>query len=240
MAPEVKSLKQAAKRVLAKSPARKLPIITVDILLAIFKVLDFTYPLHVCMRAVFLVAFFSLLRKSNLVPTSLAEAASDSAYHLKRCHVYFQHDHCILRVHKTKIIQFHQRALEIVLPLIPNSVLCPVSALLHHLCLSILDPRAPLFTIAIPGGSRPITGPYFAKFLKSCMACIGLDPTQFSPHSFRRGGATFAFNSGASPLFITFLGDWSSDAYMVYLVLNTSQKLSLANTLAKHIPTTNL
>ena len=57
--PEVKFLKQASKCVLAKSPARKLPI-TVDILLAIFKCLDFRLPLHVSMWAVFLVAFFSL------------------------------------------------------------------------------------------------------------------------------------------------------------------------------------
>ena len=45
---------------------------------------------------------------------------------------------------------------------------------------------------------------------------------------FRRGGATFAFNAGAQP---PFLGDWSSDAYMVYLVLNTTQKLNVAQTL---------
>lgn len=61
--PEVNFLiKQASKLVLAKLPARKLPI-TVDIFLTIFKCLDFRLPLHVSMWAVFLVAFFSLLRK---------------------------------------------------------------------------------------------------------------------------------------------------------------------------------
>ena len=70
--PQLNFLKQAAKRVLAKPIARKLPV-TVDILLAIFKLLDFCHPLHVCMWAIFLVAFFSLLRKSNLVPTTLAK-----------------------------------------------------------------------------------------------------------------------------------------------------------------------
>ena len=58
-ASEVTFLKQVAKRVLAKPPARKLPI-TVAILFAIFKLLDFRSPLHVCMWAIFLVAFFSL------------------------------------------------------------------------------------------------------------------------------------------------------------------------------------
>ena len=64
-------------------------------------------------------------------------------------------------------------------------------------------------------------------------------PTQYSPYSFRIGGDTFAFNAGASPLFIKFLGNWSSDAYMDYLVLNTTQKLNVAKTLAQHIPTTH-
>ena len=86
--PKINFLKQASKRVLAKSPARKLPI-TVNILLAIFKCLDFRLPLHVSMWAIFLVAFFSLLRKSNLVPTTLADVASNSATHLRMCDISF-------------------------------------------------------------------------------------------------------------------------------------------------------
>ena len=213
------------------SPARKLPI-TVDILLAIFKCLDFRLPLHVSMWAVFLVAFFSLLRKSNLVPTTLADVASNSAPHLRLC------DHCILHVYKTKTIQFRQRALQIVLPFIPHSVLYPVSALKYHLANFTQTSRAPLFTIHTTTTFKPVTGHHFTKFLKFCIVNIELDPTQYSPHSFRRGGATFAFNAGASPLFTKFLGDWSSDAYMVYLVLNPVQKLSVAKTLAQNIPKT--
>ena len=142
-------------------------------------------------------------------------------------------------IYKTKTIQFRQRALQIVLPFIPHSVLCPVSALKHHLANFTQNNRAPLFTIHTPAGFKPVTGHHFTKFLKSCIVNIGLDPTQYSPHSFRRGGATFAFNAGASPLFIKFLGDWSSDAYMVYLVLNPAQKLSIAKTLAQNIPKTH-
>ena len=188
---------------------------------------------------IFLVAFFSLLRKSNLVPTTIADVTSASATHLRICDVSFHQDHCTLHVHKTKTIQFRQRALEIVLPFIPHSVLCPVSALKRHLRYVTADTEAPLFTIHTSTAFKPVTGYHFAKFLKSCIVSLGLDPTQYSPHSFRRGGATFAFHAGASPLFIKFLGDWSSDAYMVYLVLNTTQKLNVAKTLAQHIPTTH-
>ena len=185
-ASEVTFLKQAAKRILAKPPARKLPI-NVAILFAIFKLLDFRSPLHVCMWAVFLVAFFSLLRKSNLVPTSLADATSGSAPHLRLCDVTFAQDHCTLLVHKTKTIQFGQRALQIVLPLIPNSVLCPFSALQRLLNISHQNSGAPFFMFPTPVGLKPVTGHHFTKFLKSCIVNIGLDPTQYSPHSFRRG-----------------------------------------------------
>ena len=178
--PQVNFLKQAAKRVLAKPIARKLPA-TVDILLAIFKLLDFRHPLHVCMWAIFLVAFFSLLRKSNLVPTTLADVTTDSATHLRIRDASFHDDYCTLHVYKTKTIQFRQRALELVLPFIPHSVLCPVSALKRHLSISTQDIEAPLFTVHTPTGFRPVTGYHFAKFLKSCIVNIGLDAIQYSP-----------------------------------------------------------
>ena len=60
------------------------------------------------MWAVFLVALFSLLQKSNLVPTSLADATSGFAPHLRLCDVTFAQDHYTLLVHKTKTIQFGQ------------------------------------------------------------------------------------------------------------------------------------
>jgi len=107
---------------------------------------------------------------------------------------------------------------------------------LHHLTFLTQNSWAPLITIHTPKGFKPVTGHYFAKSSKSCIVNIGLDPTLYSFHSFRRGSTTFAFNAGASPLFIKFLGDWSSHAYMVYLALNTSKKLSVAKILAQNIP----
>ena len=149
---QINFLRQAAKRVLAKPVGRKLPIM-----------LDFRHPLHVCLWTIFLVAFFSLLRKSNLVPTTIADVNSASATHLRICDVSFHQDHCTLHVHKTKTIQFKQRALEIVLPFIPHSVLCPVSALKRHLRYVTVDTEVPLFTIPTSTGFKPVTG-YHVNF----------------------------------------------------------------------------
>ena len=54
---------------------------------------------------------------------------------------------------------------------------------------------------------------------------LNLDTKVYSPHSFRRGGATFEFQVGAHPLFIKCLGDWSSDAYLIYLTLSNEDKV---------------
>ena len=79
----------------------------------------------------FSAAFFSFLRISNLVPYSLADLRSDKAYFLKRQHVSFTTSGAVLRIYRTKTIQF--RVVEIRLPFIRNSALCPVTALQIYL-----------------------------------------------------------------------------------------------------------
>jgi hypothetical protein len=44
-----------------------------------------------------------------------------------------------------------------------------------------------------------------------------MDSARYAGHSFRRGGATFAFQCGASPAQIKEQGDWKSSAYLLYL-----------------------
>jgi hypothetical protein len=46
---------------------------------------------------------------------------------------------------------------------------------------------------------------------------IGKNPKQFSTHSFRRGGASWAFSSEIPSELIQLYGDWKSDAYKNYL-----------------------
>ena len=60
---------RGCKRFLGSAPARKSPI-TPTLLLQMVSLLDPGNPLQAAMRALFLVAFFSFLRKSNLVVQS--------------------------------------------------------------------------------------------------------------------------------------------------------------------------
>ena len=56
-----------------------------------------------------------------------------------------------------------------------------------------------------------------------------------TPHSFRRGGASFAFECNVPAELIKFQGDWRSDAYLVYLEMSSSQKRLAVNSMASRI-----
>ena len=62
-----------------------------------------------------------------------------------------------------------------------------------------------------------------------------MEPNLFSTHIFRRGGATFAFQSGIPSELIQLQGDWKSDAYKKYLTFTLDDKLMVAEKIRDHI-----
>lgn len=46
---------------------------------------------------------------------------------------------------------------------------------------------------------------------------IGLDPSVFSFHSLRHGGATLATNAGIPEILFKHHGDWRSDCFQTYI-----------------------
>lgn len=221
------------KRFLGAAPARKLAI-TPILLSRMVSLFDATHPLQAAMRALFLVAFFSFLRKSNLVVPSVRV---NSPKVPRRSDFHMSQHGAFLNIHATKTIQFFQRALCVPLPSIPGSPLCPVAALQHHLRLNAVRPSDPLFSV-LSGADhimRPLTFRHFSSFLARVVAALGLDPRAYSPHSFRRGGATFAFECNVPAEHIKFQGDWSSDAYLVYLEMSPAQKRRAVNSMAAKI-----
>lgn len=177
------------------------------------------------MHAAFLVAFSSFLRISNLVPHTLSEVHSRTKFFLCCRGITFTASGAYLHVFKTKTTQLKQRILEIPFPVIPKSILCPVTALTTYFMLVSASSDSAVFLAPHSSGLTPVLAQHFNSFLKCC--CIGEDPSHFSLCSFRKGGATFAFNCGAPTEFIKAQGDWKSDAYLVYLTLSSSKKLAL-------------
>lgn len=97
------------------------------------------------MRALFLVFFYSFLRISNLVPYQLSDIADPQACHLTPSNVTFTSQGALLHITHTKTIQFCEQQLEIPLPCILGSPLCPVTALQQYLANVQLPPSSPLF-----------------------------------------------------------------------------------------------
>ena len=193
---------------------------------------DLRIPLHAAMWALFLVAFFSFLRNFNLVVKNMRSVSSVKV--LCCSHLILNENTAFLRILATKTIQFAQRSLNIPLPVIPGSILCPVAALHTHLKLNQVPASAPLFSVLASDSEsvQAITYPQFSRFLARSLQAIGADPSEFSPHSFRRGGATFAFDCGLPAELIKLQGDWRSDAYLVYLEMTDHQKRTAVNAMA--------
>lgn len=221
---------RAVRRLLGDFTARK-HAMSVDILLQISRQFDPGNVFHTCMAALFLVAFFSFLRISNLVPRTLGDLSHHSPLFLRRSSVKFSARGAVLSVTRTKTLQINQRILEIPLPLIPGSPLCPVSALSAYLQRVPAEPFSPLFGVYINNQYQPILAHHYNSFVKRAVSSLGLDPTCYSSHSFRRGGASFAFNNRAPTEFIKSHGDWLSDAYLVYLTMSNDEKFKILDSI---------
>ena len=211
--------------------------VTPEILRNIYQLLNLRLPLHSALWALSLVAFFTFLRKSNLV---VNQVNSISPKVPLLSDLDLQAGSATITIRATKTIQFKQRCLVIPLPFIRDSPLCPVTALKNHLEVNKLtheDASKPLFSVFTDRASNhvPLTYANFSAFIKRATKLLGLDSRQFSPHSFRRGGATFAFSCSVPAELIQHLGDWRSDAYLVYLDMSTGQKLQATSAMAQRI-----
>ena len=84
----------------------------------------------------------------------------------------------------------------------------------------------------IHGHEAVLTQQSFVSRLKGLLVKVGLNSSDFSAHSFRRGGASYAFSLGLSPLQIKLCGDWGSDCYERYVFISTGATFAVACALA--------
>lgn len=94
---------------------------------------------------------------------------------------------------------------------------------------------SPLFSVRSATGFKPITLAQFSAFISRVTKAQGLDASKFSAHSFRRGGASFAFEAGVPAELIKVQGDWQSDAYLVYLEMTDTQKQAAVTRMASRL-----
>lgn len=227
----VESTLKGAKRLLGASTCPKLPI-TPLLLQKMRQTLDFHNPPDLVFWGVCLVAFFSFFRKSNLLAPSWG--LFDPKKHLSRSNISFDSSGAVISVTWSKTIQFSERTLLVPLPHIPDSPFCP-SCILKLIFRLYPAPthHFPTFTYRVNSHWCIVTYNWFLQKLKHVLSLIGVDPSKYSGHSFRRGGASFALECGLSPDLIKSQGDWKSGAYQSYLDPSLSCRSKVANRLGE-------
>ena len=232
---QLSSLLTGVKRVHGNAPQQKLPI-NFDILRGIHSQLNLTYSVDAAFWAICLVAFFGMFRKSHLLINKVGSFDPDKQ--LTKADFSFFPGGALNRVRWSKTIQFREKVVQIPLIASPGSPFCPVSAI----------SRAFAFTSHVSQDSqafqwvhsslaiRPFTYGLFMAKLRTCLNNCGLPGMEFGSHSFRRGGASLAFQAGLPLEIIKILGDWKSNAVLLYLTVPLDIRIKATSLLSQQIP----
>ena len=223
---EAKLLLRAIRRSKLHRVKQAAPI-TVEILLRLANVVDFSDPEQQVIWTAILIMFFAMLRSSNLVPKS--QSTFDSDKQLCKKDVILSSDIMVIAIRWSKVIQFAQREFHIPVFAIEGSRLCPVSAVSCLLENTKNSKSQSLFVVPCKKSKFvQLTYGRVSLFMKKWVADIGLDASKFSLHSLRRGSASLAFKAHVPGELIKTLGDWSSDAYLRYLDISVNQRCEVA------------
>ena len=171
-----------------------------------------------------------MFRSSQLFPKSDVPPFNSQIL-LRRDIVMFD-DYCIVTVRWSKTNQCRERILRFPLCKI-DSHLCPFTAckLMCHLSRARSD--QPAFGILASQIYGPIIYSKYLTLLRAMFYRAGYVGREFSSHSFRRGGATWAFKSGVPDFLIKVQGDWASNAYREYLDVSMDQRLQVFHSMTE-------
>lgn len=184
--------------------------------------LNFSDINHHTMWACLMLGFRSLLRKSNLVPTSV----KDLGHVIRRSDVVFTTEGLILTGRSSKT---HKRGEDdLVIPIAFTRgapCFCAPSMIATHIARTPRPPDDPLFfKFDRAGKVSPLLYKDLLQFIKNLSSCIQKQSISLGTHSLRRSGATFLSQIGISLQEIQSVGDWKSLAVLSYLVTPLDRK----------------
>ena len=184
-------------------------------------------------RAIFLIAFYGFLRMSNIAPHSASQFSP--SIHFLRQDVLFAPPGAHLLLKWTKTLQDGKSSHMIQIPYVENWFLCPIRALKALLNSRPLPLGFPLFATIYPPHSQVIDT-HIRDALRSVLAILNISTVGHGFHTFRRSGATLAFDHNIPLQNIMAHGLWRSSSVWTYLQ-NASQAASIIpSTFASIIP----
>ena len=224
---------QGLKRKLKGTPQMALPIDPV-ILRRMYQHIDTNKKFDLALWCGYLVAFYCLFRKANVVPK---DSRYDPSCILTRSDIEIDEEgqRVLVYVNFSKTNQYMKQFH--VIPIPANSD--PALDLFRHLKLlySLADApeTAPAFSY---NKNHFVDHRSYTVRLKTLLSMAGLDPTMYSGHSFRRGGASYLYSIGGTTLMVQVLGDWSSQVFTRYLHLSIDDRLEAQELIAANINNT--
>ena len=229
---ELVMLKRGIARLKGIPPKQKQPM-TLDLLIRVRSSVNLILPSDLSFGAICVLGFFGFLRKSTLLPASPSVCPDKM---LTRGDIIdFDLESFVLVVRFSKVIQFGQKILKLPYYMCVDPKLCPVRAILAHFGASPLGKDRPLFNFLRDGVEVFMSPGDFVKRLKSALLSVGVDQTEYSAHSLRRGGASYAFEIGISPLQIKQRGDWASSAYEKYIFVSANSLSAVGRALSSGV-----
>ena len=219
-----------ALRLNAQPVPRNRSVVTLQMLEQILQAC-LSFEMQFIYKPLYLLAFYSVLRLSNILPHSLH--SFDPTRQLCRGDIIFSSEHAVVLIKWSKTRQDRSQVFSISIPVLGNSPLCPVSALKTMIDLVPATCNDPLFLVPTSRGNVPLTDSMARKHLKKLTMFLKVSGLTF--HAFRRGGTTWAFEHGVNTQFIKQHGTWKSDCYQRYIKSISTTPSPVSSTFRHHL-----
>ena len=211
-------------------------VIDINTLQLIVRTCDSTYMGQV-FKTIYTMAFFSFLRLSNLVPHSAS--AFSPLYHLTRGDIIFAKPGMHILIKWSKTIQARNIVKILKIPVLGANPICPVKAVKNLLAITPGTNNDPLFQYKTLNKWSPLTDTQVRRQFHPILNRHNLQKTNLTFHTFRRSGATYAFNLNVDLQDIQSHGTWTSECIWRYITLNheASDQVSLSFQKQLYLPT---
>ena len=190
------------------------------------------FPSALVYQTLLLVAYFSFLRLSNLLPHTVANF--NPTRQLARGDLLFSSEGVTLLIKWSKTLQSRSDIRTTPRPLLKNSPLCAVTALHTLLATYPGSSNDLVFCISRPHALVLLTYSFARKFFNKLSDILRISP-KLTFHDFRRSGATWAFHHGVPLQQIMHHGTWKSDAIWSYIQNVPTASSSVSQSFQQHL-----
>ena len=220
--PIIDLLLKSCRRLKSQSAKPKSPIEPGHLILISY-VVNNSLPYEYMFYIALLVQFFSCMRISNLVPSSIKNLKCIK--HLKRGDVTFTTDSMIIAMPWSKTLQNRDNIFMLPIADDVECILRPVLLYKNFVQKFPMHPSMPAFSMYFNGSLCVLTQNVYSTLLKQCLSKIGVQPDNYASHSVRRGSASFMFLSQVPTFLLKQHGTWKSQAYKSYISVSHKQRL---------------